>query len=273
MGFVRRCFLCNHYFERLSLALWCCAGGLAGISSAGCSKDEGGCYFAGEKCLHGEPYTGDGAKAKCDSDGGKWVDTCPIDETCIGKCTHETYWIYVYKPDQRNQIAAKADCSGEWTNGCGDVNTEPLSYLTSSCTELDGTVTGSGACSVACSKDYPVCAPPTFCWTNGWNLCWPVLGKCTADADCGSTGWWCDTATGNCFLTCTTDTVGAQSPECPVNWKCYHNTDHGLFLCANGAHGGGCQVTCPAGCCSTSGSSCCQPPYCSGDCAGSPCCI
>jgi hypothetical protein len=42
----------------------------------------------------------------------------------------------------------------------------------------------------------------------------------------------------------------------------------------SGGSGGGssCGEPCPTGCCSLSGSFCCSPPYCSGDCIGSPCC-
>lgn len=256
------------------LARGCLALALAGIALAGCSssEDESGCHRPGKSCRHGAPYTGSGAKARCESEGGEWVDKCPVNETCLGKCTLETSWSYLYKPDQRNQVAAQADCDGTWTNGCGGFNTEPLSYLTSSCAELDGTLTGSGACSVACSKGWPVCAPPTSCVTNGWYLCWPVQGKCAADSDCGPAGWWCDTAAKSCYLTCTVDSAGAQSPECPGNWKCAYNPDHARLLCSNGAHGAGCKVACPAGCCSPTGVSCCEPPFCSGDCSASPCC-
>ncbi|MCK5691127.1 hypothetical protein KAI87_17720 [Myxococcota bacterium] len=36
--------------------------------------------------------------------------------------------------------------------------------------------------------------------------------------------------------------------------------------------GDSCGEPCPQGCCSPSGLSCCQPPFCAGDCASSPCC-
>jgi len=36
--------------------------------------------------------------------------------------------------------------------------------------------------------------------------------------------------------------------------------------------GGNCGEPCPSGCCSPSGASCCEPPFCGGDCVGSPCC-
>ena len=45
--------------------------------------------------------------------------------------------------------------------------------------------------------------------------------------------------------------------------------------CAGGGGGGGgetCGEPCPDGCCSLSGAICCQPPFCSGNCIGSPCC-
>ena len=36
--------------------------------------------------------------------------------------------------------------------------------------------------------------------------------------------------------------------------------------------GDSCGEPCPDGCCSLSGAICCQPPFCSGNCIGSPCC-
>lgn len=36
--------------------------------------------------------------------------------------------------------------------------------------------------------------------------------------------------------------------------------------------GSNCGEPCPDGCCSLSGAICCQPPFCSGNCIGSPCC-
>jgi hypothetical protein len=36
--------------------------------------------------------------------------------------------------------------------------------------------------------------------------------------------------------------------------------------------GSSCGEPCPTGCCSSSGSFCCSPPFCAGDCAFSPCC-
>lgn len=33
-----------------------------------------------------------------------------------------------------------------------------------------------------------------------------------------------------------------------------------------------CGEPCPNGCCSLSGAICCKPPFCSGNCIGSPCC-
>jgi len=39
-----------------------------------------------------------------------------------------------------------------------------------------------------------------------------------------------------------------------------------------GTGGGSCGEPCPSGCCSPSGNICCKPPFCGGDCVGSPCC-
>lgn len=36
--------------------------------------------------------------------------------------------------------------------------------------------------------------------------------------------------------------------------------------------GSSCGEPCTSGCCSPSGLSCCEPPFCGGDCVGSPCC-
>lgn len=41
---------------------------------------------------------------------------------------------------------------------------------------------------------------------------------------------------------------------------------------SGGSTGESCGEPCPSGCCSLSGNICCQPPFCGGDCVGSPCC-
>ncbi len=76
-------------------------------------------------------------------------------------------------------------------------------------------------------------------------------------------------------MTCTTPTGGAQSAECPEGWSCSYDAKmddapHCVGKVSGG--GGSCAVPCPPGCCSPSGLTCCEPPFCSGDCVGSPCC-
>lgn len=149
-----------------------------------------------------------------------------------------------------------------------------LDWFTSPCAELGGTPTAGGACYFACATSAD-CAYGTQCCNVDYQ---PYCRKgrncgdsCNVDADCGPSGWKC--SYGACYLKCATDSKGAESTECPATYECAAgSTSSAGMLCQLIKGSSGTCGSCPSGCCSPSGLSCCEPPYCSGDCAGSPCC-
>ena len=142
-------------------------------------------------------------------------------------------------------------------------------WYSSTCSELGGMETALGACYVPCSAG---CPAPAKC-NSSYLQSKCDISSCSSDSDCGPKGWTCETW-GACYLRCTTPTEG-QSPECPLGWECSPQ-DMGTkrpFCVKSSAPPGQCGEPCPSGCCSTTGLTCCQPPYCGGDkCLGSPCC-
>ncbi len=151
---------------------------------------------------------------------------------------------------------------------------ETLDWFTSSCDELGGTKTGAGACYFACGSNKD-CGFGTECCNLPYQP-YCRLGRgcgdpCPTNEDCGPVGWVCHQNA--CYLTCSADTAGVQSLDCPVGFSC--SADHfdtHIRKCVTLPTSSGCGVDCPTGCCSPSGLSCCQPPFCAGDCVGSPCC-
>jgi hypothetical protein len=168
-------------------------------------------------------------------------------------------------------------------SGCSTTSTgsgggqQGRDWYTSSCADLGGSTAPSGACYVGCSPG-TTCdiaasrAPSGYGVECGKNNYHPYchVGFCNSASDCG-TGWVCDY--GGCVIPCTTPTSGA-SPECPAGLACYQNSisGHPNFCINDHSSGGTCGEPCSSGCCSPSGLTCCKPPFCSGDCAGSPCC-
>jgi hypothetical protein len=162
--------------------------------------------------------------------------------------------------------------------GGGGDDTGGLDWYDSSCSALGGVVSPSGACFIECavgtSCDIPAAgAPEGYEPRCGGNEYHPYcsIGFCTSDADCGPDGWICDF--GGCFLPCTEPTTG-PSGECPGGLSCHENaiSGHPSFCINDDGGGGTCGEPCASGCCSPSGLICCAPPFCGGDCVGSPCC-
>lgn len=81
-------------------------------------------------------------------------------------------------------------------------------------------------------------------------------GPCTTDADCHDKS-----------------AAEANGWAAEETWSCA-TVPEGRYCAVHvtAPTGNSCGEPCPAGCCSSSGSICCQPPFCSGDCIGSPCC-
>ncbi|NMC69448.1 MAG: hypothetical protein GYA57_05180 [Myxococcales bacterium] len=244
---------------------------LAGlVVPAGCEDDgQEACLFL-DVCSWGSSYEGSAGRRLCAANGGTWVeDGCPITAECLGLCDVRTYHVYYYRPFG-SAAAARDQCDfegGVWTEGCGGASA-PLDWFTSSCAELGGTTTPTGACFVDCTPSEYCPVEGTACAYGGQQLCRVITG-CSSDADCGPAGWHC--SRGSCFLRCSADSGGAQGPECPAGFQCADGVAD-QPVCCRGLDAPSCGEPCPAGCCSPSGLTCCQPPFCSGDCAGSPCC-
>ncbi len=246
-----------------------CMLGMLSLSAAmmGCHKTEGACLFL-KMCSVGSSYEGNDGQELCLANGGTWAeDGCPTND-CLGICDCGTYSVYYYK--QYGVAAAKDQCDfegGTWTSGCGG-GYQPPDWFTSSCEELGGTTTATGACFVDCTPSGDCSIEGLSCGFGGQQFC--RISSCTSDSDCGPTGWYCEYSW--CYLVCSSDSGGAQSPECPEGFKCLAGTGKAPSCVRGIDTNPTCGEPCPQGCCSPSGLTCCSPPYCSGDCSGSPCC-
>ncbi len=149
---------------------------------------------------------------------------------------------------------------------------EELDWFISSCDDLDGVLTASGACFVECDSSDDCPTSNMRCMGTGvW-----ITGQCEVDSGtryvegCGPVGWN-DTGTG-CYIKCSAE---GNDEECPTGFRCIeHSGNSEGYFCTGypGSSGGSCGTPCPDGCCSPSGRTCCKPPFCSGDCAYSKCC-
>lgn len=117
-------------------------------------------------------------------------------------------------------------------------------------------------------------------------------GWCSCYQGSGAESWWVpgdavDSCVGySCCYTYTraSDTKGCSCTNDYSSASCASSVSsaNGVVVdgCPAGFSGGAggtsggdsCGEPCPSGCCSPSGYSCCQPPFCGGDCIGSPCC-
>ena len=164
-------------------------------------------------------------------------------------------------------LAAVGACDGNngtGTDGSSDQSGPPLNWFTSSCGDLGGVETPAGACFVGCKKTAE-CPADTVCrWGGVW-----FVGNCTAPG-CGPKGW--HKRSYGCYMKC--PSAGADN-QCPAGFRCIEDSIvSGEYFCTgySGSSGSGCSVPCPSGCCSSTGYSCCKPPFCSGVCVGSKCC-
>ncbi|HOX46208.1 MAG TPA: hypothetical protein PK668_21570 [Myxococcota bacterium] len=238
------------------------AGCGGGSGQAGCLTDEGA------RCWEGWRYEGSEAQANCAAEGGQFAaDGCPATELCLGVCNVEGTPVYFYYPGFASAAEAEAYCGTNftWSLGCGGPS--PPSFLTTPCATLGGVTLPGGACYLACEARADCPFPPLECGNEYNRAC--KLGGCSADTDCGATGWIC--SYGGCYMACQTETPGEESPECPEGWTCSGDT-LGQPACWVLEQTPTCGEPCPQGCCSPSGLTCCQPPFCDGSCAGSSCC-
>jgi hypothetical protein len=156
-------------------------------------------------------------------------------------------------------------------NGDTGPRTPPLDWFTSDCGDLGGVATPAGACFIGCEQNED-CPLDLTCRSAGvW-----FVGLCTVPSSvsesrgCGPSGW--HTRVWGCYLECSAE--GADQ-ECPAGFRCIEdsNVDNEYFCTGySGSTGSSCSVPCPDGCCSNTGYSCCQPPFCGGICVGSSCC-
>jgi hypothetical protein len=120
-------------------------------------------------------------------------------------------------------------CGDEGEPG-GTLPNEPgpsknLSWFTSSCDELGGATTASGACYIRCNSDSDCPTDQLECPSQGWTYqnC-VVTDLFAASRGCGPEGWYNQLAgTGlyHCFMECSSE--GANS-ECPSGWTCFDDS-------------------------------------------------
>jgi hypothetical protein len=168
-------------------------------------------------------------------------------------------------------LLGAAACSSSASNnnpaGVGiDAASAQLSWLTSSCSELGGTVLSTGACHVPCSASggCPDTVEDVRCGNSSNQYCRPA--SCSSAADCGGAGWVCSYSF--CHPSCSVSTAGSQSSECPPSFDCSRLMSSDALACYFLSGGGN---TC-GGCGKDSAGGCCGGIYCSGSCAGTPCC-
>jgi hypothetical protein len=236
------------------------------------STEQGACVWD-DICSQGSSYEGTAGESLCASNGGTWADDgCPMNDQCLGKCSHGSYWVYYYLPEYPQMSDAAADCtyadsSATWEAGCGGKIPTQLDWLSASCSELAGIATPTGACFVECGA-IGCSATGVSCNVAPGLYSFCYVETCSVDADCGASGWYC--RGGYCSLTCTTVTSG-QSSDCPSGWKCYapdYGSDRRPY-CAYGTDGGGDNC---GGCGTDNAGGCCGGVFCSGACTGTPCC-
>lgn len=167
---------------------------------------------------------------------------------------------------------ASDDSATDGTDGTTtDTRPADLDWFTSSCGDLGGVETPAGACFIGCRTSADCGLDTLRCTgTSVW-----MVGQCEVTSEladtrgCGPRGWY-DRSWG-CYMQC----FEGNDAECPSGFRCVEDSIvDGEYFCTGYAGGGtgDCNVPCESGCCSTTGNSCCRPPFCSGVCAGSPCC-
>ena len=204
-----------------ALFLSACGGG--GSSGGGaCGSSCNGCCL-GTTCVAGTDVTGCGS-------GSKDCSVCTAGQTCTANlCTNPTNT----GPAVGYKCTSAADCS--YTGGTCAADVAGGGYCTASCTasgqcpagatcvNVSG---GAKACAKSCTADAN-CRAEHLCQASGGvSTCQP---KCTQDADCDSNN--CNTGTGRC---------GASR----IGNACAADADCG--------QGGSCDLTNPAGYCSSS---------------------
>lgn len=93
------------------------------------------------------------------------------------------------------------------------------------------------------------------------DACRPYTAQSWHLADAVGAPGWCAPTCSKWGRACGPDGCGGTCGSC----------DDG-DLCVEGVCKDPSAPTCPAACLSPSGRTCCEPPFCSGDCVGSPCC-
>ena len=93
---------------------------VACLPLAACGDKGGACYVAGETCYSGTYWEDE---SSCDRAGGQFVDTCPTDATCLGRCQEEDDVHYLYYPYSSDATAAEHWCVSDlgyvWLGPCG----------------------------------------------------------------------------------------------------------------------------------------------------------
>lgn len=169
-------------------------------------------------------------------------------------------------------LCAQAGCGAAEDDDDRRQQSEPLDWWTSDCVDLGGVPTPAGACFVGCTSSDDCPLDTLSCkGSDVW-----IMGQCEVSYElsqtrgCGPAGW--HTRSWGCYLVCSAE--GADD-ECPSGFRCIEDSIvSGEYFCTGyaGSAGSGCNVPCPDGCCSSTGNSCCEPPFCGGICVGSPCC-
>lgn len=150
---------------------------------------------------------------------------------------------------------AEEDGGGLGGAGASGTSAPSLSWFSSSCAELGGTTTATGACYIPCKTDADCPTEELRCGTNSvWTYFACELRPELRAQGCGQ-GWFDDGYT--CKLECF-----GQSTDCPSGWSCAENImGPADYFCTGYVSGGGGTPGCPDWC---------GYPYCDGACAG--CC-
>jgi len=173
---------------------------------------------------------------------------------------------------------------------CGHCNGGECNQETNTCGDPPPSCTSDGDCESGhrCEVAFGWCVPTAGCVSSGscetspccsGTTCVAIgetaecLENCSTPSACSSNCCWPLSDTGSvCVTSDYCASCAAPNAECaPIDNPCCPGAAC-IWIDGVGAR---CQAQsdeCPAGCENPYGSSCCRPPFCAGDCVGSPCC-
>lgn len=152
---------------------------------------------------------------------------------------------------------------------CSATSPCPEGYF---CEETSGTCLSGSCVSAGGSCQAGTCCSGSTCVVIGDTAA--CLQDCTAAAQCSSDCCWpLDSGGSVCVTSDYCASCAAVNAECsPSSNPCCPGAAC-IWVDGVGARCQAQSAECPAGCESSSGSSCCRPPFCAGECSISPCCL